>query len=177
MSIIGRGDVASVLQDREGFTFFAAGLANREPISFPVRLLEFHKLADVSFANGNQDYWKDKMFVYFSSLSIYYADNEYTTHKLWVERMIKINFPNSCILRIGNITWGDNPNTLINSLKHKIKNNIPFEIQDTYRYLIDKDELLHWIDLIPRYGKHEMNVTGRRMKVAEIVKEIESGRL
>lgn len=167
--VIGRGDIASVLKDKEGYTFFAAGFANREPITSELKQKEVNRILDINM-NG-------QMFVYFSSLSIYYARNQYTGHKLRVESIMKNYVDDYCILRIGNITWGNNPNTLINSLKHKIQNNIPFEIQDTYRYLIDKDELLHWIDLIPRTGKHEMNVTGRRMKVSEIVKEIEHGRL
>ena len=96
-------------------------------------------------------------------------------YKKLIESFIKEHCDNYCILRIGNITWGDNPNTIINFLSHKIKNNLPYEVKDEYRYLIDQHELNHWINLIPYSGKHEMNITGRRVKVKDIVEMIKNG--
>ena len=40
-------------------------------------------------------------------------------------------------------------------------------------YICDKDEFLHWMDLIPEWPC-EMNIVGRRMKVKDIVKEFVS---
>lgn len=155
--IIGSGDIAKAIQDREGFIFYASGNSNRHPIK-P--------------CESDKEVGLDEMFVYFSTLSIYYSDSEYTKHKIEEEQEIKRKLVNYCIVRIGNITWGDNPNTIINHLRKDQS-----RIDDTYRYLIDQDELNHWLQLIPRYGKHEFNITGRRMKVSEIVKEINDGRL
>ena len=35
---------------------------------------------------------------------------------------------------------------------------------------MEKDEFLHWVNMIPEFSC-EMNVTGKRMKVKDIVKE------
>ena len=84
--------------------------------------------------------------------------------------MVKQEFPRFTIMRLGNITWGTNPHTLINYFRRQLKGGKPIKVQDTYRYIIDKDEFLHWINLIPDWNS-EMNITGRRMKVKEIVDE------
>jgi len=167
--VIGRGDLATAITDREGFTFFCAGLSNREPISDRQKHNEMNRIWRMS---GDTN-----MFVYFSSLSVYYADNEYTRHKLDMENLVKRTFDNHCIFRIGNIVWGSNPNTILNNFRHRIANNEPIEIQDAYRYLIDKDELKHWVGMIPSKGKHEMNCTGKRLKVERIVELIKEGKL
>ena len=94
-----------------------------------------------------------------------------------MEVLIKEKFKNYCIFRIGNIRWGDNPNTILNNLGYKIHHKQQFEIRDECRYLIDREEFRHWISMIPTKGKHEMNVTGQRYKVKEIVKLIKDGKL
>lgn len=161
--IIGRGDIAKAITDREGYIFFCRGNSRRTPLSQSIEDTEHRQIYRAS-----KDYSQKNMFVYISTLSIYYSDSEYTKHKLRMEKKVKRWFRNYCILRIGNITWGDNPNTLINYLKK----NPNAEIQDTYRYLIDQYELNHWLGMIPRTGKHEMNVTGERMKVQVIANKI-----
>ena len=87
-----------------------------------------------------------------------------------MEALIKQEFLRYTIMRLGNITWGTNPHTLINYFRQQLKADKPITIQNTYRYIIDKDEFLHWIGLIPDWSC-EMNVPGRRMKVSEIVDE------
>lgn len=168
--IVGRGVVAKTIKDREGFTFFCAGLSNREPITDRQKHNELNRIWRSS---------RDGMFVYISTISIYYADNEYVRHKLDMENLVKRSFDNYCIVRIGNLIskHDDNPNTLLNKFRSQIENNEPLTVYDTYRYLIDADELNHWIEKIPPIGMHEMNITGRRMKVADIVTEIKNGRL
>ena len=84
-----------------------------------------------------------------------------------MENTIRNRFENYCIMRIGNITWGDNPNTLINYLS-----NDQSRVENTYRYLLDKKELQHWITMIPPRGMHEMNVTGRAVYIPDLIKEI-----
>lgn len=155
--IIGHGDISSVLKDRKGFIFFASGVSN----SKEKRESEYEREIDLL---TKQD--RTKHLVYFSTLSIFYANTQYTRHKLFMESLIKKYFETYTIIRLGNITWGTNPHTIINYMKaHK-----DAEIQDVYRYIVDKDEFLHWIDLIPDWSC-EMNITGRRMKVQDIVKE------
>lgn len=160
--IIGRGDIAKAIKDKDKFLFYANGFSNRIPFNTKQVEKEWTELLKWIYECENN------MFVYISTLSIYYSNSEYTKWKLRMEDCIKRNFNNYCILRIGNITWGDNPNTLLNHLRKDTS-----RIDDTFRYLIDQDELNHWIDLIPRSGKHDMNITGKRMKVSEIVEQLQ----
>ena len=168
--ILGRGVVASIIEDKKGYIYFACGFSNREKLTEEIKNSEREKV--LSYV-GTKD-----MFVYFSGLNIYFApDTEYTKFKVEMESIIRQKFDNYCIFRFGAVTWGDNPNTLVNFFKRKINNNEPFEIQDVYRYIHDKEDLSHWISMIPSSGKHEMNVTGRRIKVSDLVKEIKEGKI
>lgn len=152
--IIGNGDIASVLTDREDFTFFACGVSDSSERSEKEFNREIFKLLE-------QD--PNKRLVYFSSLSIYYKDTPYTRHKRKIENIIKAGFEKYCIIRIGNITWGKNPNTILNHFK----NNPNAEIQEGYRYLIEKEEFLHWINLIPNFNT-EMNLTGTLTTIKQV---------
>ena len=156
--IIGSGDIASVLLEKEGVCFFASGVSNSQEMREP----EYQREKDLLL---QQD--KSQRLVYFGSLSIFYGDTRYTQHKKEMEGLVKDNFSKYCIVRLGNIDWGDKPNTLINTLRSRIANQEPVEIQDTYRYVVDQDEFLHWISLIPDFNC-EMDVPGARMKVKEI---------
>ena len=157
--IIGSGDIAKILKDIDlgNKVFFAAGVSN----SSELRESEYQREIDLLFEQN-----KRKHIVYFGSLSVFYSNSRYSEHKKYMEKLIKSYFPKYTILRLGNIDFGSNPNTIINYLK----NHREAEIQDVYRYIVDKEELLHWIHLIPEWSC-EMNIPGKRMKVAEIVKE------
>lgn len=158
---IGNGDIAGVLNDREGFIFFASGVSN----SGEKRESEYEREVDLLL---EQD--KNKHLVYFGSLCVFYSDTRYSRHKRTMEELVKTRFPHYTIMRLGNITWGNNPNTLINNMKHKIRNHQKLEIQDTYRYIVSLKELQHWLSLIPEWNC-EMNITGRLMKVQEVLEE------
>jgi len=157
--IIGNGDLASVLPQRDDLTFFASGVSN----SRETRESEYEREKTLLMQQDTK-----KHLVYFSSLAIFYSDTQYTQHKILMEKMVKAYFHKSTIIRIGNITWGINPNTLINTLRNKFKNGEELDIQDVYRYIVDKEEFLHWINLIPDWDC-EMNIPGKRMKIQEIV--------
>lgn len=152
--IIGHGDIASVLPDRDDVVFFASGVSNSQES----RTSEFQR--EVALLH-RQD--RTKRLVYFSSLSVFYSDTRYAKHKRGMEEAIRQYSPRYCIIRIGNIDWGTNPHTLINYLKAHPE----AEIRDEYRYVVSKDEFLHWIDLIPSWNC-EINVPGRMLKVQEI---------
>ncbi len=165
--IIGNGDIASVLTDREDLIYFASGVSNSQE----TRREEYEREKKLLLA---QDRYRH--IVYFSSLAIFFGDSLYVQHKKRMENIIKKRFKHYTIIRIGNITWGKNPHTIINFLRNQIKNNKKLLIQDVYRYIVGEDEFLHWINLIPDWSC-EMNIPGRRMKVAEIVDEIKLGKL
>lgn len=161
MPVVGSGDIASAIIDREGLLFFSSGVSN----SAETRESEFQREKDLLLL---QD--RSRHIVYFGSLCIFYSETRYAQHKMQMEDLVKENFEHYTIMRIGNITWGTNPHTLINYFRGKRKEGEPFEVQDTYRYVIDKREFQYWISMIPERNC-EMNLTGRRMKVSEIVEE------
>ena len=159
--IVGNGDIASVLPNRENRLYFASGVSN----SRETRRSEYEREKKLLLA---QD--KHRHLVYFSSLCIYYADGLYAQHKRRMETLIKKKFKHYTIVRIGNIDWGSNPNTLINFFRNEKKAGRPLKIWDAYRYVVDKEEFLYWVNLIPDWNC-EINIPGRRMTVKQIVKE------
>lgn len=165
--IIGNGDIASALKDidRDDLVFFASGVSNSQETSEAeyCREQDLFLYIDAKFKHSH--------IVYFSSLSVFYSDTRYATHKREMEGLTKNCLSGKyTIIRLGNITWGDNPNTLINFLKNKRNNGEEYRIDDVYRYIVNKEEFQHWIKLIPEWNC-EMNITGRRMKVKDIVNE------
>lgn len=166
-NVIGHGDIASVLPEQDRLLFFASGVSNSQE----ERCFEYERERDLLLAQDRTQH-----LVYFSSLAIFYANTPYTQHKMSQEALIKTWFPHYTIMRIGNIAWGDNPNTIINFFKNQIASGHRPKVQDVYRYVVDKPEFLHWVNMIPDWNV-EMNVPGRMMKPREIVREIKEGRL
>lgn len=162
--IIGNGDIASVLNDREGAIFFVSGVSN----SNEIRESEF--MREIELLN-KQD--KTKCLFYISSISVddkqKLSSNRYLQHKLQMEELIKLNFKNYNIIRIGNIIWGDNPNTFINYIKNKRSNGEYVEIKDEYKYIIDRPQLVMLTDNLPLIGQNTICVFSRMAKVADLV--------
>jgi hypothetical protein len=160
--IIGTGDIASILNDRDGAIFFAAGVSN----SSETRESEFYREYELL---DKQD--TDKCIFYFSSISIddLSKNSQYIAHKRKMELLIKSNFQNYNIIRIGNIMWGTNPNTFINYIKNKIKNGEPVEIKDEYKYMIEKEQLVLLTDNLPLIGQNQISVFGKMAKVKELI--------
>ena len=154
--IIGNGDIASVIKDKESLIFFASGVSNSGEKSES----EYRREKGLLL---NQD--RSKHLVYFGSLCIFYSKTRYSHHKRQMEELVKKNFPHYTIVRMGNITWGKNPHTLINYLRSRAQKGKRLEIKNTYRYLVDEKDFLHWLDMIPSFNC-EMNITGRRFKIS-----------
>ena len=156
--IVGDGDIASVIRSAEpktaGLLFFASGVSNSQETDENEyeREIELLSMQDTK-----------RHVVYFSSLSLFYYTNRYQDHKWQMETLVKEWFPKHTIVRLGNISWGDNPHTLINYLSNHPK----APIRDEYRYVVDLPEFLHWMGLIPDWNC-EMNVPGRMLKVKDI---------
>lgn len=160
MPVIGSGDIASILTDREGAIFFASGHSNSSNVTIEAYQREVKLLL-------NQP--KDKCLFYFSTVSIYYNDNHYTTYKKNIEQIIRNEFENYNIIRIGNINWGTNPNTFLNNLRTKKANGESITIKDEYRYMISKEQLLLLTDNLPLIGKNEINVFGEMKKIIDLI--------
>lgn len=152
--IIGHGDIASVLTDREDRVYFASGVSNSQE----KRRSEYEREKKLLL---QQD--PHRHLVYFSSLCIFYTDTLYAQHKVRMEKLIKETFKHYTIIRLGNIDWGTNPNTLINYLRAHPDS----DLLDAYRYIVDEDEFLYWVSMIPSWPC-EMNIPGQRMKVVEV---------
>lgn len=161
--IIGHGDIASVLNDREGAIFFASGVSNSQERRREEFARERQLLEDTHFKTH-----RSSLF-YFSTLSINFIDTPYTRHKNQMEALIKAWFQNYNIIRIGNINWGTNPNTFINFIKLKRERGEPVEIRDEWKYMISKDQLLLLTDNLPLTGKNEISVFGECKKVKDLV--------
>lgn len=159
--ILGDGDIASVLPDRDDLLFFASGVSNSQETNEDEYKRELDLLCEQP---------RDAHLVYFSSLAVFYGSSRYVAHKRWMEVTVQQEFPKHTIVRIGNIDWGNNPYTLINYFRQQIKDRKRLEVEDAYRYVVSKDEFLHWISLIPDWTC-EMDVPGRMMKVDQIIKE------
>jgi hypothetical protein len=162
--IIGTGDIARILNDREGVIFFASGVSNSSE-------KDEQQFARERSLLLQQD--TSKCIFYFSSISVEDVDklstNRYLKHKLEMEALIKTNFQNYNIIRIGNITWGVNPNTFLNFLRNKLKNNEEVIIKDEYKFVIDKEQLVLLTDNLPTVGQNQISVFGKMGKVKDLI--------
>ncbi len=132
--IVGKGDIANILPDREGFIFFASGVSNSQE----KRLSEYKRERDLLMKQDSK-----KHLVYFSTLAVLYVDTPYTRFKKEQEKLIKEWFEHYTIVRVGNINWGNNPHTLINYFKNAMKNGDLYHVESVYRHIIDKEEFLY----------------------------------
>ena len=122
--IIGKGSIASVLEDRDDLVFFASGVSNSSCIDEKEYEREFNLLKTVP---------TDKHVVYFSNLGIYYKQDRYTQHKRDVEEYIRNNYTSYTIVRIEVCEWVKTPNTILNVFKRQLAEGIEPKIQDTTR--------------------------------------------
>jgi hypothetical protein len=162
MTIVGHGDIASVLHavdTRPGWVWFASGVSN----SAETRRSEFERERNLLYKQPT-----DAHLVYFSSLAAFDRDTPYFIHKRVMEMRVKNIFKKHTIVRLGNITWGKNPSTLINHLRARHAAGLPLDVQPVYRYVVEQDEFLHWMKLIPDWSC-EHSITGQWLTVAEIV--------
>lgn len=163
MPIIGHGDISIALKDldRPDVTFFASGVSNSK---------ETHPNAYQRELKLLMQQPKDVHLVYFSSLCIYYLNTEYARHKKIMEWNIQNHWNSYTIVRIGNIEWGKNPNTLINFLKA----NPYIEPQPVWRYILSYKEFQHWMKMIIVPGRDTMNITGRLTFVPHLMNDLKS---
>ena len=166
--IVGNGNIAKVLEDREDLIYFASGVSDSNCKDINQFNREIDLLMSMNF---------NKHIVYFSNLAIYYKNDDYTIHKIFMEDIIKKNFNSYTIVRIEVCEWVNNPTTILNVFKRKIDNNEEILIQDTTRYVLSLDEFLYWMKLIPVGRKNEMNILGKKMTIKEIVDKIKNQNL
>lgn len=157
--IIGHGDIAGAILDRLDRLYFASGVSNSVSATEPEYARERRLLLD-------QD--RSAHLVYFSSLCVYGATTRYAQHKREMENLVERHFPAHTLIRIGNITWGSNPHTLINHLRAVHQRGEQPDLRPVYRYPIHLDEFRECLRL--ECGG-EIDLIARRMTVAEIYQE------
>ncbi|MDM1040619.1 MULTISPECIES: NAD-dependent epimerase/dehydratase family protein [Empedobacter] len=175
--IIGRGLIANLFTevDLDEVVFFASGVSN----SSETRKGEFlreQNLVEDTLANN-----PEKLFVYFSTCSIYDSskyNSLYVLHKLHIEEVIKQNTANYLILRISNVVGiGGNPNLLMNYLYRQIMTNQQLNVHKyATRNLIDvedvKDITLQYIQS-NRWNRIVNVAYGENYFIPEIVEAFE----
>jgi hypothetical protein len=167
--IVGKGDVAQQLWrvDKPFVTFFASGVSNSQQQDEKEYEREIALLMQQP---------KDQHLVYFSSLCIYYSQTRYAQHKAQVERLIKDNFQTYTIVRLGNIAWGKNPNTIINHFKWQHYKKQEPRIENGHRFIITAPEFCYWMNHLPIGIKNEMNIPGEMVSINEIWRRVQDGK-
>lgn len=165
--IIGSGDIAKVITDRNEFTFFCSGVSN----SLETRASEFKRERDLLLTTH-----RNNTLVYFSTLSIYFKDSPYTAHKRAMEALIQKTFPSYIILRLGNITWGNNPNTFINYFKKQLKAGKKIKTTNDLKYLLTKQEFTYHIENLRPNSKMTINIMGIPMTPKQVLNILKDGK-
>lgn len=142
--IIGKGLIASLFstEDRENVVFFASGVSN----SSETDISQFQREENLIRETISQN--QDKLFIYFSTCSIYDSsktNSPYVLHKLKMEEIIKNNTQNYLILRVSNAVGnGGNANLLMNYLVRAIQNHETINVHTkATRNLIDAEDIKH----------------------------------
>lgn len=163
--IIGNGDIAKALQDREGAIFFASGVSNSKCTDER----EFKRERKLMIDTFHEHYKPGICLFYFSSIAVDLVYSSYFAHKLIMELTVRGVWPDHNIIRLGNIDWGTNPHTFMNYLKDRKRRNLKYEIRDEYKYMISVDQLLLLTNNLPLSGRNRISVFGDLKKVEDLI--------
>ena len=140
--IIGNGLIANLFReyDRENVVFFASGVSNSLETEKSAFLREENLLRKTLEENS------DKIFIYFSTCSIYDSSkngSSYVNHKLKMEQIVEVLADQYLILRVSNaVGKGGNPNLLMNYLVNAFHQEKEITVHTlATRNLIDADDV------------------------------------
>lgn len=140
--IIGNGLIAQLFtdHDREDIIFFASGVSNSSETN-PAQFIREENLVTKTLLENH-----GKMFIYFSTCSIYDSSKTnslYVLHKLHMEELVKTHAARYLILRVSNaVGHGGNPNLLMNYLIHSVEQNATITVHTkATRNLIDAKDI------------------------------------
>ncbi len=175
--IVGNGLIASLFVDNddENVIFFASGVSN----SLETRVEEF--LREENLIKNTISENTDKVFIYFSTCSIYDSSktgSDYVLHKLKMEQLIKKSCPQFLILRVSNaVGKGGNPNLLMNYIVKAVKNDETINVHtQATRNLIDVDDIRNvTFDLLKQQSLNKIiNVAySKNYSILEILEIVE----
>lgn len=140
--VVGNGLIANLFEnhDDENVVFFASGVSN----SLEDNQLNFER--EENLVRKTLEENPDKLFVYFSTCSIYdssKAESLYVLHKLNMESIVSKSAEKYLILRVSNaVGKGGNPNLLLNFIYDSLKNQKTIQVhQKATRNLIDSIDI------------------------------------
>lgn len=172
--IVGSGNIARCLTDRENAIFFASGVSNSRCEDKE----QFDRERDLLYETARKNY-QHKCLFYFSSARLNFLEKStrsnpfnatpYEAHKRDREHSVRIMFPNYVILRIGNLIGDTNPNTFINYIKNRQAQGLSVEIRDEYKYMIDGATLNMLCQTLPLDQKIEITVATKIAKVRDLL--------
>lgn len=175
--IIGNGLIATLFleHDCSDVIFFASGVSNSLSTDREAFLRE-EDTAKTVIAK-----YPDKLFVYFSTASVYDAskkDSLYVCHKLNMERLVQVHCRHYLILRVSNaIGKSNNPHLLLNYLATAIREQKMIEVQaNATRNFIDVEDVKNLTLSLLASGVCNTTVNIAYLQsfpVIEIVREIE----
>ena len=173
--IIGNGLVAKIFQHNyknRNVIIFASGVSN----SLETDDTQFYK--EKQLLEDTLKKHPDKLLLYFSSRSVELFNSPYYQHKLNMENIIK-SFQNKYIIcRIHHIVGrGGNDSTIVNFLYNKILAQKSFDLWQTYRYLIDIEDVYKIVDYIINnnlFINQIVNFPAATIKVRDLVNELEN---
>jgi nucleoside-diphosphate-sugar epimerase len=152
--VIGNGMVAKKFesyQTNDQFLIFASGVSNSKninPDAYERELVLLQRSIDEN---------QEKIFVYFSTCSIYDPGEEnskYVLHKKHIEQLIQKKQKQFYIFRVSNLVGqSGNRNTVLNFYVYHILNGINFDLwTHATRNLIDIDDMYRIADYILKKG-------------------------
>lgn len=158
--VIGNGMIAKSFDsyiNEDDYLIFASGVSDSTTTS--IDLFEKEK----TLLNETLDRSQDKIFVYFSTCSIYdekMRNNAYVCHKIEMENLIKTRHNNFHIFRVSNpIGKTKNQKTFLNYFIHQIKNGSTIELwENSYRNILDIDDMFVICNYILKKGIHRNEV-------------------
>jgi nucleoside-diphosphate-sugar epimerase len=177
--VIGNGLIAtkfSSYANNEQIIIFASGVSNSKDATESDFNREFDLL------KNTVEKYQNKLLVYFSTCSIYDADentSSYVLHKLNIENYIKINALKFYIFRVSNLVGSSgNSKTVLNYFYAQIKSGNHFYLwKNAKRNLIDIDDMEKIIDYIieKSYKKNSIiNIANPKSNnVPEIIEALE----
>jgi nucleoside-diphosphate-sugar epimerase len=144
--VIGDGSIATIFHKKydsnQDYLIFASGVSD----SNQKNNKEFER--EKTLVLNSIEKYPESKFVYFSSIFVESIKNEYYSHKLEIENLIKTNCDIFLIIRLPQIiSLSGNRKNLINLFVDSIKNNKEIIIyKNTFRSIIDIDDVFRVVD-------------------------------
>jgi len=177
--VIGTGMIGKrfeAYQNDDRFVIFASGVSNSK------NRIDAAYNREIQLLKQTIEEQQQKIFVYFSTCSLYDPEEEntpYVAHKKNVEHIVQSSCQRFRIFRVSNLVGrSNNPNTVLNFFVYHIRNQINFDLwSNASRNLLDIDDMYSIVDYILRGELHTNAVTNianpSSYKVTEIVAAIE----